>query len=156
MNGLAVFATGIVSAGIVAAAITAPEINRGWQLDELRSSCWSQDAQTTFTKLATNVVREEVGAVAKSSGSNLARSDLDKATRVTAHSFHTIAVDEKAHAATCGATLDFTFTRRDGKTLHNDGSIVQFQIYPSREGSIYSTTQGAVYRQIVESAHYDD
>lgn len=156
MNGVAVFATGIVSAGIVAAAITVPGINHARELDDLRSSCWSQNAQSTFTQLASGIVRDEVTAVAKGGGSDLTRQQIEKATSVKVRGFHTISIDDKAHAATCGASIDFTFTRADGKALHNNGAIVQFQIYPAPDGNIFSTMQGGVYRHIVESAQIDD
>jgi hypothetical protein len=155
VHGFAYFSTGVAAAAIVGAAISAPTFLRERELQQLRASCWSEMAQESFSILAASIVRNEVSTVAKNSGVKLSRADIVKATSIKASGFHTISVDETAHAATCGASVDFTFTKPDGKAVRNTGSIVQFQIYPSATGPVL-TTMNVGLHHIVEAAQADD
>jgi hypothetical protein len=112
-------------------------------------------AQESFSTLAASIVRNEVRTVTKNSGVKLTRADILKASLVKASGFHTISVDETAHTATCGASVDFTFTKPDGKAVRNTGGIVQFHIYPAGTGPVLTTMNVALHH-IVEAAQAND
>ncbi|NML43501.1 hypothetical protein HHL11_07060 [Ramlibacter sp. G-1-2-2] len=156
MNGTGVFITGICAAAIVGGALVAPSIIQAKEIEALRSQCWSENTQDIFKRLATGILKDQLALMAKGDG-GLSRADIDAATSIAAQSFHTLSVDEKAQAVRCGAQLDFTFKRKDGKLLRNPGSIVEFAVHPSTSGHVVVTSsRGDIFQHIIEAAQVQD
>lgn len=117
-------------------------------------NCWSPQTKQNVTSLAKEVVVEHiVDIVKKTNGSAVTaqrKSEIETATNISLSNVYVAKRDTGADHLTCGATVNFTFTRGDKKTL-NGNTSAEFDLFKAENGYVTSIAKAPLVL-MVESA----
>lgn len=137
----------LVSGVFIITAVSGCKFGSEASPKEIGAACWSPETKQQVQALTKSVADEYIETVVKADNNGTLTDEHKKFisdhAQISLQNFYVIDKNDKTGHTSCGANVNFTYTKPDNSVVHGDTSI-QFDIYNAENGNVYTVERAPI------------